>query len=101
VRRTVQEKRDQTFALGTQKVEKTIRLFLSNLSDQEKKVELTERIPVSEVAEVEIELKAAAGFAKDDKDGFLKQQVALAPGATREVELRYEVRAKSNVVLPF
>ncbi len=101
VRRAVEEKRDQTFALGTQKLERTVRLYLSNLSDQEKQMELTERIPVSEVAEVEIELKSAPGFARDDKDGFLRQRLSVPARATHELELKYEVRAKANVVLPF
>jgi len=101
VRRTLDSKRDTTVLTGTQKIERTVKLFLSNLSDTEKRVQLQERIPVSEIEGVEIDLKDAKGFTHDAKDGFLKAEIAVAPRETRTLSVRYEIRAKSNVELPF
>ncbi|MGC4121389.1 MAG: DUF4139 domain-containing protein [Myxococcales bacterium] len=101
VRRTLESKRDTTMLTGTQKIERKVKLFLSNLSDAEKRVELTERIPVSEIGDVEIQLLEAKGFEHDVKDGFLKATIAVAPRETKELLVKYEVRAKSNVALPF
>jgi uncharacterized protein (TIGR02231 family) len=101
VRRTLESKRDTTMLTGTQKIERKVRLFLSNLSDVEKRVELTERIPVSEIGDVEIQLLESKGFEHDAKDGFLKAEVAVGARETKELLVRYEIRAKSNVALPF
>jgi uncharacterized protein (TIGR02231 family) len=105
VRRTLEVKRDTAAIIGTQKIERTVKLFLSNLSDAEKRVELTERIPVSEVEGVEIDLKEAKDFAPDKSagpaTGFLKASLSIAPRDTRTLSLKYEIRAKANVALPF
>jgi len=101
VRRAMEVKRDTTILTGTQKIERTVKLYLSNLSDQERKVQLKERIPVSEIEGVEIELKEAKGFSHEAKDGFLQAEIAVAPRETRALSLKYEIRAKSNVQLPF
>lgn len=101
VRRALESKRDTTMLTGTQKIERRVKLFLSNLSDVEKRVELTERIPVSEIGEVEIQLLESKGFEHDAKDGFLKADVAVGARETKELLVKYEIRAKSNVALPF
>ena len=99
LRRTEEVKHDQTIITGTQTAEKTVRLYLSNLSDARREVTVTERIPVSEIGDVQIELKEAKDWRHEAKDGFLTIELALEARATRELQLVHEIRAKSNVVM--
>lgn len=101
VRRTQTEKRDTTAVIGTQKIRREVKVFLSNLGSERKKVLVTERIPVSEIEDVEIALTEPGGFKLEAKDGFLKREVDLGPNATETLELGYEIKAGSKVVLPF
>jgi uncharacterized protein (TIGR02231 family) len=99
LRRTEETKQEQTAIVGTQKIERTVHIYLSNLSDTGRGVTLIERIPVSEIAEVQVELLEAKGFEHDAQDGFLSAEVTVGPRETRELALTYELRAKSNVQL--
>ncbi len=99
LRRVEEVKQAETAITGTQKTEKTVRLFLSNLSGLRRDVTVTERIPVSEIADVQIELKEAKDWQHDEKDGLLTTRLSLAPRETRELKLIHEIRAKSNVVM--
>lgn len=102
VRRSQQQKRDRTPLIGTQKIERTVTLFLSNLSGEAKDVLVIERIPVSEIDDVEIALSdGAAEWKLDHRDGFLERKVVLSARETKEIGYAYEIRAKSNVELPF
>lgn len=102
VRRKLDEKRDRTPLIGTQKIERSVRLYLSNLSDETKEVTVLERVPVSEVDEIEIQLtEGAPEWTHGRRDGFLRRKVLLAARETKEVRFAYEIRAKSNVALPF
>jgi uncharacterized protein (TIGR02231 family) len=100
VRRMQTEQRDTVPVTGTQKIRRAVKVYLSNLSNERKKVLVTERIPVSEIDEVEIALSEPGGFRLEAKDGFLKRDVDLAPNATETLEFTYEIRAGSKVVLP-
>ena len=77
-----------------------MKVYLSNLSNEARRVRVTERIPVSEIDDVEVTLTAAGGFRNEGRDGFLQRDVDLAPNATQTLELEYELRASSKVVLP-
>ena len=101
VRRKTEEKRDRTPVIGTQKLERKVELYISNLSDQERTLEVTERVPVSEIEQIEISLLSTKSWDHVNEDGFLKQRVTIKPRSTHVLELAYEVRAKSNVQLPF
>lgn len=101
-RRKVTEARDRTPVIGTQKIERTVRLFLSNLSEATKEVTVLERMPVSEIDEIEILLtEGAPDWTHNRQDGFLRRKVLLGARETKEIRLGYEIRAKSNVALPF
>lgn len=100
VRRNEDEERDTQAITGTQKIKRKVKLFLSNLSDQPKKVLVTERIPVSEIEDVEIELVEAGSFKLDAKDGFLNATVEIGPSQTKTMQFVYEIKAGSRVVLP-
>ena len=100
-RRHVEEQRDTTAIIGTQKIRRKVDVFLSNLSGESKGLTVTERVPVSEIADVEITMGESTDFGSRDADGFLRARVQLAPHETKRISLSYEIRAGSNVVLPF
>lgn len=102
VRRSVDEERDTAF-LGGQRIKRKVTVYLSNLSGVGKRVLVTERIPVSEVGEVEIvagEGMAAGGWSVD-KDGFVKGRFELGANEAKAVSFSYEIKASSGAVLPF
>jgi uncharacterized protein (TIGR02231 family) len=100
VRRKQTEQRDTVPVTGTQKVRRTVKVYLGNLSSERKRVLVTERVPVSEIEDVEISLPEPGGFRLEAKDGFLKREVDLGPNANETLELTYEIKAGSKVVLP-
>jgi len=100
VRRAQHDEREVAAVIGTQRVRRKVEVFLVNLSDEPRRVEVTERIPVSEIEDVEITLTDAGGFRPEGKDGFLRREVELAAHATLELGLAYEIRAGSKVALP-
>jgi uncharacterized protein (TIGR02231 family) len=100
VRRTDTEERDSAALTGTQKRKHTVKVHLSNLSNETKRIVVTERIPVSEIEDVQVAIVEAGGFRADGPDGMLRVEAELAGGATRTLELVYELRAASKVVLP-
>lgn len=100
MRRKTTEERDTAAVLGTQRIKRKVEIALSNLGGEPRQVLVTERIPVSEIEDVEITLSDAGG-ARPDQDGFLRRDVDLAPHATAEITIAYEIRASSKVVLPF
>jgi hypothetical protein len=73
---------------------------LSNLSGSTRSVLIHERVPVSEIDEVEIQVLDPGAFKLDAKDGFLRAVVDLGARATKMMSFSYEVRAGSKVVLP-
>ncbi|WP_437677336.1 DUF4139 domain-containing protein [Sorangium sp. So ce131] len=101
VRRNVDEEHDTSAITGSRRIRRKVKLSLSNLSSDTKRVLVTERIPVSEVAEVEIALGEAPGWTLDEKDGFLRGQVELPPKAVKTMSFSYDIRASASVVLPF
>ena len=101
VKRQPTEERDKVKVIGTQIRKRKVKLFVSNLSGDSKVVRIVERIPVSELEQVEVLLKRVQGWTFDDDDGFLTQRVHLAPRETKKLEFSYEVRADSKVQLPF
>lgn len=100
VRRRPVEKRKTTPVTGTQHVEREVSLFASNLSGASRNVSLVERVPVSEVEEVQITVEPQPGMRHEPRDGFVTFELELSPNETREVTLRYRIEAKANVSLP-
>lgn len=101
VRRAQDEERETTAVTGTQKLRRTVRVYLSNLSGEARRVLVTERVPVSEIDEVEVSVADAAGWKLDEKDGFARAEVTLPPSGTKTLKLVVEIRASSKVVMPF
>lgn len=100
VRRTEDEERETQSLTGAQRIRRKVTLYLSNLSDTGRSVLVQERVPVSEIDEVEIQMIDAGPFKLDAKDGFLRATIDVAARATKTMSFVYEVRAGSKVVLP-
>ncbi len=77
-----------------------VRVHLSNLDTSARKIEVTERVPVSEIEKVEISFdeKKTSPKAKPDEDGFVKWTVDLPARGRASLELRYVVKRHKDVV---
>ncbi|GAA3387506.1 mucoidy inhibitor MuiA family protein [Streptomyces roseoviridis] len=102
--RYAEESRDTSRIAQRTVVTRTVRLHLSRFSAPgergDRVVVLRERIPVSEVSEVEVRVRPeVCSPAPDavDAEGIARWEVALPPGGRRTVTLVYELSAKANV----
>jgi uncharacterized protein (TIGR02231 family) len=100
VRRRQTERRKVTPITGTQHVEREVTIYVSNLAGEPRRVSLVERVPVSEVEEVTIDVEKRRELVRDPRDGFVTLTADVGAGATSELVLRYRIEAASNVVLP-
>lgn len=102
VKREVKEERDTTMLTGSQRIRRTVRVFVSNVSGESKSFDVVERIPVSEIADVEIITDpSATEWTLDAADGFATRRIELSAGSVASLLLSYEIRASSRVSLPF
>lgn len=81
-----------------------VRLFVSRLDAApgapEREITVRERVPVSEVSAVEVELRTAdCRPAPDslDAEGIARYALRLGPGEHREIELVYDITAAASV----
>lgn len=86
-------------------IRRKVRLFVSRLDSRAggpaEVVVVRERIPVSEVAAVEVKVtKEACRPQPDavDSEGVVRYELRLAPGERQQVELAYEITAAGSVV---
>jgi hypothetical protein len=77
-----------------------VKVKISNLGAQARTVRVTERVPVSEVEKLRIEVDAAntTDKVKPDANGFLHWNVELAGFGRKSIELKYLVRKHADVV---
>ncbi|MBA3546495.1 MAG: mucoidy inhibitor MuiA family protein [Nannocystis sp.] len=77
-----------------------VKVKLSNLGAQARTVRVTERVPVSEVEKLRIEVDTAntTDKVKPDANGFLNWTIELAGFGRKSVELKYLVRKHADVV---
>jgi uncharacterized protein (TIGR02231 family) len=75
-----------------------VRVKLSNLAPTPTRVEVTERIAVSEVAKVEVELIEASHGEKADEDGFVTWTAKLPGFGHEELELTWVLVVHDDVV---
>jgi uncharacterized protein (TIGR02231 family) len=76
-----------------------VRVGLSNVGREPRTVEVTERVPVSEVEQVRIKMNAAGSSdgATPDSDGMVRWTVTLPAGGTAERVLAWRVEKKKDV----
>ncbi|MEU4078998.1 hypothetical protein DEJ45_32700 [Streptomyces venezuelae] len=101
--RETEESRDSVGITQRTVITRTVRMHLSRFSAPgelgDRVVVLRERIPVSEVAAVEVRLRkeACSPAPEVDSEGIARWDVTLAPGGRRTVTLVYELSASSKV----
>lgn len=101
VRRRVEDKREVTVVMGTQKLVRTVKVTLSNLSDEARTVLVVERFPVSELDEVRVFAPTDPGWSFEARDGLARAAVTLEPRATHALSLTWRLEASNKVQLPF
>jgi len=100
VTRVVEEKLDEARLTGRRTTKKTVTLHVSNASTTPRKLLLEERIFVSEVKEVEVQVlqkECDPAPSPVSKDGIARLEVALAANATKKVKFVWEVSAAGKV----
>jgi uncharacterized protein (TIGR02231 family) len=98
VRRQLREERETTPVIGTQRLKRTLLLYLSNLGGEARRLNVVERLPVSEIEDVKIEVLDGGG-ARIDHDGFARFSVELTGNGTRQLKLVYQIEAAAKVRL--
>jgi len=101
VRRRVHNYRGESAITGNRTLESTVDIFITNLSKRHITIELTERIPVSEIGALTVTLQEARGFQHDEKTGFLTARLSLDPNATQQHTIIFEIRSPAKSELPF
>jgi uncharacterized protein (TIGR02231 family) len=91
------EQERKTLSSWTRKPRK-IDVKLSNLGPEPRTLEVKERIAVSEVEKVEVELVEASRKAKPDKDGFVTWEVRLPGFGHEELLLHWTLVVHDDVV---
>lgn len=104
---------------GQQQVTFVVKLYLSNLAATPLTFELHERIPTSELEQIQISLVDKPGLLKEhyqtphdpytqpkpdhgpDENGLLRWHIKLAPHDHQTLTLTYTIQAPSQVTLPF
>jgi uncharacterized protein (TIGR02231 family) len=99
VRRHVEDRRETVPVLGTQKLTRTVKLYVSNLSGTHKRLSVIERVPVSEIREVEVIALQSTGARLDPRDGMARFEVEVPAGGTQELQISYRIEASSKVAL--
>ena len=111
IHRTETRERDEAGILGSWNVQ-TVRVAvrLSNLGTHKREITVTERIPISEVEQVEVHASAADAYMLDeaeeitqvtarafDERGLVSWSVELPPLGRRAVTLEYKVKSQRGV----
>jgi uncharacterized protein (TIGR02231 family) len=95
--RSLDDEHKTTAVTGKNILHRTIKIFVSNLSDERRYLNVLERVPVSELEEVTV--KKIQSEVTPDEDGFVEFAVELEPREVRTHEIRYRVEYGSKVRL--
>lgn len=99
VQRTTTQKRKQDHLTKWNSVTTTIQLFLSNIGAESRTIKTTERVPVSELEQVKVEMiapKTTDGI-QPDENGFCTWHFTLEPYSQLQATLVYKVSAAPEV----
>ncbi|WP_310484085.1 mucoidy inhibitor MuiA family protein [Chamaesiphon sp. VAR_48_metabat_403] len=107
VQRTQREKREQNHLTQWNTITNTVSIFLSNIGDETRKITMTERVPVSELEKVKIEvvqdetsdsLKERLGQRiQPDLNGFCNWNLQIPAYSQAKVILVYKIAAAPDV----
>jgi uncharacterized protein (TIGR02231 family) len=98
--RTVDEKVEEARLTGRRTTTKRVTLHVSNARREAATLVIEERVPVSEVQEVEVQVLAkdcSPAPAPLTKDGIARLSVELAPNGTRTAKFAWELAASAKV----
>ncbi len=95
--RSLDDEHKTTAVTGKNILHRTIKVFVSNLSDEKRYLNVLERVPVSELEEVTV--KNIEADVPPDEDGFVEFALELSPREVRTHEIRYRVEYGSKVRL--
>jgi uncharacterized protein (TIGR02231 family) len=99
VQRTTTQKRKQDHLTQWNSVTTKIELFLSNIGAESRVIKSTERVPVSELEQVKVEMiapKTTDGI-QPDENGFCTWNFTLEPYSQLQATLVYKVLAAPEV----
>lgn len=77
----------------------TVTLRVSNMGQHTEQITIVDRVPVSELEQVEVETTQLPRAATRKEDGFIEITRALTPRYTEEMKLEYRVDCAPNVSL--
>jgi len=99
VHRAVEEKDEKEKLLSSWRSRRTrVELAVSNLGPAAHTVEVIERIPVSEIDKVEIELDGPpVPPARPDGEGFLRWTITVAPRSQERLSFAYRIKKHADV----
>lgn len=98
VRRWARVRSDKTDPVDRwHRVAQRVEIDLSNVGLEAREVRITERLPVSEVAEVKVEAVSATPSASPDADGFVHWTVTVQPGVPLTLRLDHTLATAPGV----
>lgn len=99
VKRWSDEKRETARLTGKQTITREVRLFISNLQNRPGEFTIEERVPVSELADVQVEVFELERFdnAKPDTHGIMRCPIKVRANGTHAVAYTYRIIASSSV----
>ncbi|WP_271251891.1 mucoidy inhibitor MuiA family protein [Pseudanabaena sp. Chao 1811] len=99
VQRTTSQKRDKNHLTQWNTITNSINIFLSNIGDEVRKIAMTERVPVSELEKVKVEVvqDETSDRLQPDANGFCNWHLQLPPYSQAKVTLVYKVAAAPDV----
>ncbi|OLP17341.1 hypothetical protein BST81_16185 [Leptolyngbya sp. 'hensonii'] len=99
VQRTQEEKKDQDLLTRWRSVTTTVNLFLSNIGAEPRRIKTTERVPLSELEQVKVEVMAAETThgVKPDENGFCTWTFNLEPYSQQQATLVYKLSSAPDV----
>ncbi|MDP3498860.1 MAG: mucoidy inhibitor MuiA family protein [Myxococcales bacterium] len=99
IARAEREKEQESHVDKWKTMTQSVWLYLSNVGDEPKTVEVKERMPVSELEQVKVELGAKRSSPKPDVDahGFLTWTLELLPHSQQQVKFAYDVSTAPGV----
>jgi uncharacterized protein (TIGR02231 family) len=99
VQRTLTQKKEFNPLTHWSTLTRTVKLFLSNISAEARTIATTERLPVSEIEQVRVEVIAdkTTGRVQPDENGFCTWHFTLAPYSQLEATLVYKIASAPEV----
>ena len=99
VQRIQSQKREKNHLTQWNTITNTVSIFLSNIGDEVRKITMTERIPISELEKVKIEVvqDETSDRLQPDANGFCTWDLHLSPYSQSKVNLVYKIAAAPDV----